>query len=213
MISDLSARPRTDKAYRLNCNIDHLVKVRIDEDAWLIRNSQRYEDNFNYTHPLDLPERIEFGSIRSMLAQTDYPYTDVGWPIMSKRMIDTLLSVGSFAHRTYPIIMIDQEIDVNSEEVKPALTENHNYFAVQLTEYLDTFDFENSIYERSTINPDVVKNIRWISLREPETGFPPLFTVEPASGNLFVSAEARAALEAANILGIDFQHVEDGVPL
>jgi hypothetical protein len=205
-------RTRTDRAYRLHCNIDHLVKVRIDEDAWLMNYpNPPGPDNFAFNSPLNLPERIEFGSIRSMLAQTDFPYTDAGWPIMSKRMLETLLSVGSFPHRAYPIVMIDQEMDVDSKKngLRSALTENCNYVAVQLTEYIDVFDFNNSIYERSIINPDVIKNIRRVCLRKPEAGFPPLFKIEPSPLLLFVSAVARTALEAAGIQGIEFSHVED----
>jgi hypothetical protein len=216
MVIDISTRSRTNRAYRLHCNIDHLGIGEIEEDAWLINYPKYSEINsliLNY--PSGLPELIEFEAISSMLAMTDYPYTDVTWPILSKRMLDTLLSVGSFPHRAYPVVMLDVEAkyDKNSKKYIAPRTENHNYFAIHLSEYLDAFDFENSIYERSTINPDVIKNIKWICLREPETGFPPLFTIEPASLDFFVSAEARAALEAANIQGIDFQHVEDGIPV
>ena len=216
MPTNLSMRTRTDKAFRLNCNIDHLGTGEIEEDAWLINYpNPPGASNFAFTSPLNLPNRIEFEAIGSMLAMTDYPYTYTGWPIMSKRMLNTLLSVGSFPHRAYPVVMLNVEATYNKtlKKYDAPRTENHNYLAVHLTEHLDAFDFENSVYERSTINPDVVMNIEWISLREPTAGYPPLFTVEPESTELFVSSEARVALEAANIQGIDFQYVEDGVPI
>ena len=188
MPTNLSMRTRTDKAFRLYRNIDHLGKGEIEEDAWLINYPKHSEVNslvLNY--PSGLPHRIEFEAIDSMLVMTDYPVTDVDWQIMSKRMLDTLLSVGSFPHRAYPVVMLNVEATYNKtlKKYDAPRTENHDYVAVHLTEYLDAFDFENSVYERSTINPDVVKNIRWISLREPTTGYPPLFTLEPST-RLFV---------------------------
>jgi hypothetical protein len=39
--------------------------------------------------------------------------------------------------------------------------------------------------------------------------FPPLFIVEESPLDILVSAKTRAALEAANIQGIRFTHVED----
>jgi hypothetical protein len=214
MISDFSTQTRTDEAYRLDWDITHLGTGEIEEDAWL-SNYPNYPgvNGLILNHPSGLPERIEFEAIGSMLAKTDYPYTDVRWPIMSQRMLDVLLSVGSFPHSAYPVVMIDVEWDAKAKKLSFPRTENHNYVAIHLTKYLDAFDFENSVYERSTINPDVVKNIRWISLRETDTGFPPLFAVEPASTKLFVSAEARTALEAADIQGIEFLHAEDGTLL
>jgi hypothetical protein len=213
MISDFSTRTRTDKAYRLDWDITHLGTGEIDEDAWL-SNYPNYPgvNGLILNYPSGLPERIEFEAIGSMLDMTDYPYTDVRWPIMSKRMLNTLLSVGSFPHTAYPVVMVDVEWDTKAKKVSFPRTENHNYIAIHLTENLDAFDFKNSVYERSTINPDVVKNVKWTTLREPKIGFPPLFTVRPAFGDLFVSAEARAALEVADIQGIRFRHAEDGTP-
>jgi hypothetical protein len=210
MISDFSTRTRTDKAYRLGCNIDHLGES--EYDAWLINYpNPPGSDNFAFTDPLNLPERVEFEAIGSMLDKIDYMYTDSGWPIMSKRMLDTLLSVGTFPHRAYPVVMINASavIDPKTKNFVFPRTENHNYVAVHLTEHLDSFDFENSLFTRGTFNPDVIDYIEWLVLKEPETGFPSLFTIEPISTRLFVSAEARAALEAANIQEIDFSHVED----
>jgi hypothetical protein len=204
------SRSRTNRAYRLGCNIDHLGES--EYDAWLINYpNPPGADNFAFTYPLNLPERVEFEAIGSMLDRIDYLYTNSRWPIMSKRMLDIFLSVGTFSHRTYPIVMIDASavIDPQTKAFVFPRVENQNYVAVHLTEHLDAFDFENSVFTRGTFNPEIVDHIEWLVLEEPETGFPPLFTIEPASTKLFVSAEARAALEAANIQGIGFRHVED----
>jgi hypothetical protein len=215
MITDSSIRIRTNKAYKLNCNIDHLGESA--EDAWLIDypNTPDAGIFWRITGLLNLQERIEFEAIGSMLDLTDYPYTDIRWPIMSKRMLNTLLSVGSFPHRTYPVIMLDVEeaYDPKLKKYVAPRTENNNYVAVQLTEYLDAFNIEHSVYEKGKVNPNIIIDVQWLVLKELENGFPPLFILNDLPLDLFVSAEARAALEAANIQGIDFQHVEDGVPI
>jgi hypothetical protein len=217
MIADLSTRVRTHRAYRLDWDTTHLGTGEIEEDAWLINYPNPPDRGmfWRMIESLNLPERTEFDSIGSMLSMTDYPYTDVRWPILSKRMLNILLSVGSFLHRTYPLIMFDASavIDPKTKKFVFPRTENHDYVAVQLTEHLDAFDFEKSVYRRGKINPSVIVDIEWLVLKELENEFPPLFTLDDSPLDLFVSAEARAALEAANIQGIRFLHVEDGTLL
>jgi hypothetical protein len=207
------SRSRTDRAYRLGCNIDHLGESA--EDAWLINYPNAPDSGmfWRVTDPLDLPKKIEFEAIGSMLDITDYPYTDVTWPIMSKRMLNTLLSVGSFPHRVYPVVMLNVE-EVYDSTLKKYIaprTENNNYVAVHLTEHLDIFDTENSVYQRDSDNPEwiLMNSVKWLTIREPETGFPPLFNIKSASTDIFVSAQARIALETASIQGIDFLHIEN----
>jgi hypothetical protein len=218
MVTDSSAQIRTDKAYRLSRNIDYLGKDEaVEEGAWLINYPNAPDSGifWRITDSLNLPERIEFEAVGSLLAKTDYPLTDVRWPIMSRAMLSTLLSVGNFPYRAYPVVMLDvvEVYDPKSKKYVSPRTENNNYVAVQLTEYLDAFDIERSVYEKGKINPNVIVDVQWLVLKELENGFPPLFILDDSPLDLFVSAEARAALEAANIQGIDFQHVEDGVPL
>jgi hypothetical protein len=211
MSDKLVSRIRTNQAYRLNWNIDHLGTGEVEFDAWLVNYPNHPGSWHSYTEQFDLPNPVEFEAIGSLLTETDYPYTDVGWPVMSKRMLDVILSVGSFPHRIYPVVMINTEAAYNYKLKKVAFprTKNHDYIMVQLTEHLDAFDFENSIYKRGSINPNVITSIEWLSLIEPESEFPPLFTVEPASMRLLISTQARSALEAANIQGVRFTHIED----
>jgi hypothetical protein len=211
----------TDKAYRMTWNLDHLVDV--DVDAWMKplpeNDTGLYSGTFDgsmfaiNTEPLALPERIEFDAIGTILGIIDYPYTDVMWPIMSKRMLKLLQSLGNFPHRTYPVVMIDCEIIGYDEANKPIqpLTENYDYVAVQLLEHLDVFDYENSVYEPYAGRKDILDDVEKIFLQEPEEGFPPLFrvSVSPLVTRLFVSAPAKELLETASIRGIEFYNVED----
>jgi hypothetical protein len=201
-------KTRTKEAYKLDWDISHLGNGEIEYDAWVLNFPSHPGTSIYGTNQFDFfPNPVEFGAIGSFLTETDYPYTDVRWPIMSKRMLDVLLSVGSFSHRTYPVLIIDYEIDLNKRTTIKG-TKIYDYVLVQLTEHLDGFDFENSVYQRSTINPDIVTNIRWLSLKEVKD-FPPLFSVKESRLDLLVSSKARAALEASSIQGINFLHVED----
>jgi hypothetical protein len=209
----------TDKAYHMTWNIDHIYDT--DVDAWLRplpeNNAGLYSGTFDgslfaiNTEPLALPERIEFDAIGPILGIIDYPYTDVMWPIMSKRMLKLLCSVGDFPHRTYPVIMIDCELTGYNEAGEPIqpMIENYDYVAVQLLEHLDIFDYENSVYERDSDGFIWSTSIERLALTEPESGFPPLFRVKQIETRMFVSAATKELLETASIRGVDFYSVED----
>jgi hypothetical protein len=219
MTSELLIKTRTNKAYKLDWDITHLDTVKgeppMEEAAWQLNFPNHPGTGFYSTLFFDFfPNPIEFGSTPWLLSETDYPYTDIRWPVMSKRMLDVLLSVGSFPHRTYPVVMIDQSMDSNSKELKIKGTKNYDYVLVQPSEYLDAFDFENSIFKWEEYDPSVVtdvpsfvSDVERLVLKEIDSDFPPLFTVEESSLDILVSAKARAALEAANIKGIMFTPV------
>jgi hypothetical protein len=137
------------------------------------------------------------------------------WPIMSKRMLDTLLSVGSFRYRAYPALMIDCK-QVYNENLGRDINSGikyDNFFAVQVLEDLDVFDWENSVYERDSESPDVLESIEELVLKEPEEGFPPMFRVVTSylKTRLYIFSEARLALEAAGIRGVLFRWINGGV--
>jgi hypothetical protein len=154
-----------------------------------------------------LPERIEFESVGNFLMihdlrrtrVTDYPYNREGWPIMSKRMLETLLSVREFHHQVIPIVMLDAFTPIEFEE-------NHDYVAVQLLEHQDVFDWGKSVYERDPELPNGVDSLEKLVLKELSEGLPPLFRIAttPLKNLLYVSAEGRTALEAAGIRGVNF---------
>jgi hypothetical protein len=205
---------KTDRVYQLSHNLDHLL-TDLEVDGWLREFPNAPEDSSFclIKEDLNLPNPVVFDAVGAAIENTDYPYVDVGWPIMSNRMLETLLSVGSFRYRAYPLLMIDCEVIDRDEESNPVKSEIEydNFFAVQVLEDLDVLDLENSIYERSSKNPDVLKNIENAIFKEPQTGFPPLFSVIHFEAYLYVSAEARTALETAGIKGINFRWINGGV--
>jgi hypothetical protein len=208
---------KTDRVYRLKWNIDHLID-NAEVDGWLRESAfpnAPSNSAFWEVEELNLPNPVIFDVIGDVFEIIDYPYLDVGWPIMSERMLSTLLSVGNFRHRAYPLRMIDCESVDYAEDGSPIRSgiEYNNFFAVHLLEDLDVLDLEHSIYERSIRNPDVLKNIQKVCFKEPPTGFPPLFRAVYRETYLYVSAEARVALEAAGIRGVDFVQVENNYTL
>jgi hypothetical protein len=210
MITSVRETKKTDRAYQLFWDLDHIADG-AEVDAWL-REFPNAPDNsvfWRMKENLNLPNPVEFDAIGKVFETLDYPYTDVWWIIMSKRMLDTLLSVGNFRHRAYPVVMIDCKQIHNEELGKKSNSgiEYNNFSAVQVLEDLDVFDWENSIYERDSESPDVLESIEELVLKEPEEGFPPLFRVVTSylKTRLYISSEARTALEAAGIRGVLFR--------
>ena len=193
--------------FELSWDIKHLYDGDIDYDVWMEKGDSWYLQGIYDPHPLiTLPENTEFEGWEFLLKNSDYPYNRERFPIMSQRMLDVLLGVKDFPH---------QAISIEIEDVKAIWSEsekdyvrsgiiNRDYVLVQLLEHQDIFDFEKSEYTRSDASPKFARHVRQLYVREPEDGFPPLFRVSAMlSTILFVSEEAKAALQAADIKGID----------
>jgi hypothetical protein len=221
-------QPTAHKAYKLTQEFSrydgyHEVEL-ADYDAWLIHfpgreNYPEYSslaDYFWEPQVLNFPERIEFECMgdflevsnptaRAQKKATDYPHNREGWPIMSKRMLNALLSVRDFPHQAIPIVMID-----GIEGDSKTFDESHDFVAVQLLEHQDIFDWENSAYELDPECSDIIDRLDKLVLKIPQHGLPPLFRISttPLQTRLFVSAEGRAALEQAGVKGVSFVESE-----
>jgi hypothetical protein len=149
-----------------------------------------------------MPEQIRFYGDKDFLRETDYLYTKPSWPIMSKQMLEVLLSVRDFPHQTIPIVIEDATLKYFSLDSPRTGIVNHDYVIVHLLEHLDALDLENSTYF-----PNLTKepsNIMRFALKEPANSFPPIFRVVDDEVSIYVSAEAKTALEAAGIKGVEF---------
>jgi hypothetical protein len=165
------------------------------------------------TEPYKLPKRLFFTSNFYKLKELDYPYNNVRWPLMSPRMLAVLNQVGSFAYSEVSVIMLDDtipesELFLNSGEYNPKYTYKQ-FVGIQLLSHLDAFDWESSVYERSEHIKTLIVDISKLALIEPPSGFPPIFRLSACPTLLFVSAEARLALEDANISGVAFRAIND----
>lgn len=81
---------------------------------------------------------------------------------------------------------------------------NTDYVAVQLLEQFNIFDREKSVYRSWASDPGSIASIRKLVLEVPEEGLPSIFRITDDPISLYVSPEAKAALEEAEVTGIRF---------
>ena len=145
----------------------------------------------------NLPDRIVFNTSYDILSEMELIHNNAGWPIVSKKMLNTLLKIGEFPHQSIPLIMVDKE------------HQNNDFIALQLLEHLDAFDWDRSSYNRCFDDEDTLMELDKLVLKQTQNGFPPIFRVKTIPNRLFVSAEARTALENADIRGLEFISLGD----
>ena len=127
-------------------------------------------------------------------------------------MIEILRGVRDFPHRLIPVRFVDRKVRGPARyrpdgSMRPEVVDDR-FAAVQLTEHLDCVDWEQSVFERDAIDTGILfYSFDRLVLREPPGGFPPLFRIPENNGMLFVSADARRALEEAGIVGVAFMSI------
>jgi hypothetical protein len=162
------------------------------------------DDGYDYcVVNAQMPKEILFVAERKYLSMTDFPnleYADC-WPVMSRKMAEVLLSVGDFPHQIIPVSFVDH-LDMPIE---------CDYVILHLTERSDLLDTNKSIYTREPVMDDsgrtFICDIEKLVLKEPGNVLPPMFRVKWTEVYLFVSAEAKIALEAAGIQGLRFNRI------
>jgi len=196
-------------AFILNWDFNHSEDPGRDAFCW---NKQKYldiaGDMYSTTRKFSLSETIYFQANFDLIPYYDYPWTDLRIPILSKKMLNILLSIKEFEFRSFPIVMIDfKYLDypfVKSEQLKSDVPTNYDYVTIQIMNYSDFFDYKNSAYE---IFLSSVSYTSKVVLKYPIEGFPPIFILKESSF-IFVSKDAKEALEANGIKGCIFEPVE-----
>jgi hypothetical protein len=158
--------------------------------------------------PREVPNPVLFEANFKVTQHSDYPCNDVGWPLMAPRMLDVLRRVGDFRHRIIPVRLVNRKVRgparyLPDGSLRPEMVDDR-FVAVQITEHIDVVDWERSTFRRSPLNPAKIAFFYKLVLVEPPGGLPPLFRVPSKVSLLLVSAEARRALEAAGIRGVEF---------
>lgn len=190
------------------------ILITLDGDQGLITWQQDERDNW-YISEAKMPLEIilAWGDRYSLNSPIDYPYIpDVeSWPIMSRQMLDILLSIGSFSHQVIPIVSthVDGFFPSDEERRKASLLiRNHNFITLQLLEHFDGLDRDRteytSTFDESDPELELVDITGEMVLKEPPNGFPPIFRVKEKRTYLYVSAAAKEALEKAGIQGLSF---------
>jgi hypothetical protein len=102
----MSTTTAVKQAYRLKHDAVHIEDTSREYDAYIVEwpEYRKYTTSFCRPNYFDFPDHgVEFHGYESSLSDTDYPYENIGWPIMSRRMIETLLAVREFPHRAWDI--------------------------------------------------------------------------------------------------------------
>jgi hypothetical protein len=98
-------------------------------------------------------------------------------------------------------------------DLKSAVPPNicsEDYLMVQLLEFTDAVDSELSEYEEPDPESIFPPKITRLILRQPVGGFPPFFCIDELFPYLYVSPQAKQALEDAGIRGLEF-FSEEGI--
>jgi hypothetical protein len=196
-------------AYDIRPNLDHIPKnPKQGEvatfDALLFPEGCIRHWDIIETSPYNGPEPLNFLGWLERLSKIDFPRITPGLPLMSKRMLEILLSIGDFPCRIIPTHIFPYELRFTREnwspEDLPIEICNENFVAVQLLEYLDITNYEQSTFRIHPAFPDEPPVVDQLVLRLPPEGLPPLFRVNSSRSKLFVSLAGKIALENENIV-------------
>jgi hypothetical protein len=168
-----------------------------------------------------VPPVIEFVGNLEVMKWTDFPYTDRPYLVMSRKMLDILLSVQPFKYRIYPTIIYDYKIeelvrytfdgtrtDYHVED--PSLFAD-KFVIMQLAETIDVLDEDRTITEGKTVRESgelylSEYDVEHYEFTREEKNLPPVFTT-PKTLTYFYTEAAVRALEANNIRGVEFHPI------
>jgi len=171
-----------------------------EEDAVLDNPIEIFENvSFFNTERINLPEIPVFSGRIEHLIHTDFPICVPLWPIMSKKLIGTLIDIEYFPHKIFPIIIADYFTDQINED----------YVVVQLLSMFDGVDKEKSIFETSDELDWYITKIEKLSLNQSKQGFYPLFRLYQHPINLMISSKAKKILIQNEIKGVNYLPVRD----
>ena len=223
-----------ESIYKLQWDIDHYKQYGLDWKEDLI--FEDWEEFFDFEYEKAIlfkhPNPVIFRGYKPVVEYLDYPETNNYWQVMSKKMYETLLSVGDFPHRIIPVAVVDwtvqpwdwfEETTITREN---AYTEGRpsrykmgrnlkkevcfgDFLAIQMTEHLDILDYEKSLlYREDEDDPDRITSIERYVFKIPEKGLPPIFKLKTDPFYNFISAVAREALYKAKISGPRFKSLQ-----
>jgi hypothetical protein len=221
-IKEVTYKPEIKEvAYKLDYDVEHYERCGLDWTEDLIFENWEgfFSYEYNQTILFEHPNPVIFQGYMPVVKHIDYLEADNNWNIMSRRMYETLLSVGDFPHRIIPVAIVDSREQRENWFDSTGNLRNEiclwNYLAVQMTEHLDIFDYKKSKYwQNDEDEPDRITSFSTYVFKVPENGLPPIFKMKTDSFYTFVSAKAREAMSKAKITGprfISLQQAKDWV--
>ena len=215
-----------DIAYRLTREVNHFEDLKLDwsEDIEILKFDDLWKCEITDEEAFNHPNPIIFTGYWKVVKHIDFPCNASSWSVMSKKMYETLLSVGNFPHRLVPMVVIDWQVQPWDWFEESTITRENAYqveqsewykmgknlrkevihedfVLVQLTEHIDILDYEKSIVEYDEDEPSKIRDIEKYVFNVPPEGLPPIFIVKGDDFYPFVSTEARSALKKAGICG------------
>lgn len=209
---------KLQQAYELDHDLDRVDEIDGWEelgsaDIFIVDKSIDVQDlcmAFCETQPVDSVDEITTEGVHMDLEELDYVFTNPYFPVMSKRMLSVLKSIGDFPHQTIPVTIKDIVLVTGADgKLQPSGKINTDYVAVQLLEHLDIIDREKSIYESVSFDPNYINLVDKLVLQIPEVGLPPIFRLANYPTVIYVSPKAKTALEEAGIAGIRFAPIDE----
>jgi hypothetical protein len=227
--------------YTIDHDLSHRVSPRPREarswDAQLIY-FEGYQDVGFENPEIDYTDRvppvIEFVGNLEVMKWSDFPWTDQPYLVMSRKMLDVLLSIQPFKYCIYPTLIYSYEID---ELVRYAFdgtrTDYHvedpslftdKFIIMQLAETIDVLDEDNIVLDSRILKLPGVPNIKnpseTITAAEIDLWYFPNSYVKHYEFNreekdlppvfttsktsYFFTEAAVCALKANNIRGVEF---------
>lgn len=203
-----------ENIYIINWDENHLIDVELDVMHVPYKNSNDFPsdiiDDFEFEHP----EIMLFKGNYDVFEETDYLINDLRSPMFSKKLIDTLESIGDFKHKRIPCGIVDFTIDTkkafddfDNYKLNVNTVLNRDYEILHILEYTDALDYEKSDLEMDEDDPEEVFFINNMVLKEPEEGFPPIFRIDERASKLFITETVKNELDAAGIQGILYEKI------
>jgi hypothetical protein len=167
-----------------------------------------------------IPPVIEFVGNLEVMKWSDFPWTDRPYLVMSRKMLDTLLSIQPFKYRIYPTLMYSYEIDElvrysfdgtrTDYHVEDPSLFTDKFVIMQLAETIDVLDEDRTIIEGQTARESgewylSELDVEHYEFTREEKDLPPVFAA-PKTPYFFTEAAVRA-LEANNIRGVEFHPI------
>jgi hypothetical protein len=167
-----------------------------------------------------LPPIIEFVGNLEVLKWSDFPYIPQSYLVISKKMLEVLLSVQPFKYRIYPTLIYSYEIEelvrytfdgtrTDYQVENPSLFTD-KFVIMQLAETTDVIDEHKTIVEgKPACESDIwylgELVVEHYELTREEKDLPPVFAA-PNTPYFYTEAAVRA-LEENNIRGVEFHPI------
>ncbi len=167
-----------------------------------------------------VPPVIEFVGNLEVMKWSDFPWTDQPYLVMSRKMLDVLLSIQPFKYRIYPTLIYSYEID---ELVRSALngtrTDYHvedpslftdKFIIMQLAETIDVLNEDKTIIKGKTARQSgewflSEYDVEHYEFNKAEKDLPSVFKASKTP--YFFTEAAVRALKANNIRGVEFRPI------